>query len=36
MGTQVEVEGGVKPGDRVILNPPVNLPEGGNVRVAAQ
>src|ERR1700733_12414470 len=36
MGTQVEVEGGVKPGDRVILNPPVNLREGGNVRVAAQ
>ena len=36
LGTQVEVESGVKPGDRVILNPPVNLPEGGNVRVAAQ
>ena len=35
-GTQVEVQGGVKPGDRVILNPPVNLPEGGAVRVAAQ
>jgi len=27
---------GLKPGDRVILNPPVNLREGGNVRVAAQ
>src|SRR5271166_788226 len=36
LGTQVEVEGGVKPGDRVILNPPVNLSEGGKVRVAAQ
>jgi RND family efflux transporter MFP subunit len=36
MGTQVEVDAGIKPGDRVILNPPVNLPEGGKVRVAAQ
>jgi hypothetical protein len=36
LGTQVEVDTGVKLGDRVILNPPVNLPEGGNVRVAAQ
>jgi RND family efflux transporter MFP subunit len=36
LGTQVEVDGGVKPGDRVVLNPPVNLPEGGKVRVAAQ
>jgi RND family efflux transporter MFP subunit len=36
MGTRVEVDAGVKAGDRVILNPPVNLPEGGNVRVAAQ
>ena len=36
LGTQVEVDGGVKPGDRVILNPPVNLREGGAVRVAAQ
>jgi multidrug efflux pump subunit AcrB len=35
-GTQVEVDAGVKPGDRVILNPPVNLSEGGKVRVAAQ
>jgi RND family efflux transporter MFP subunit len=36
MGTQVEVDAGVKAGDRVILNPPVNLLEGGKVRVAAQ
>jgi hypothetical protein len=36
MGTQVEVDAGVKAGDRVILDPPVNLPEGGKVRVAAQ
>jgi RND family efflux transporter MFP subunit len=36
MGTQVEVDAGVKPGDQVILNPPVNLSQGGKVRVAAQ
>ena len=36
LGTQVEVDTGVKPGDRVILNPPVNLVEGSKVRVAAQ
>lgn len=29
LGTQVEVNAGVKEGDRVILNPAVNLPEGG-------
>src|SRR5580692_5585217 len=34
LGTQVEVDGGVKPGDRVILNPPVTLVEGGNVHLA--
>jgi RND family efflux transporter MFP subunit len=36
LGTQVEVDAGVKAGDRVILNPPVNLPEGGRVHVAAE
>ena len=36
LGTRVEVDAGVKAGDQVILNPPVNLPEGGKVRVAAQ
>jgi RND family efflux transporter MFP subunit len=36
MGTQVEVDAGVKPGDRVILNPPVNLREGGHVHPVAQ
>jgi RND family efflux transporter MFP subunit len=36
MGTQVEVDAGVKAGDRVILNPPVNLLEGDKVHVAAQ
>ena len=35
-GTQVEVDTGVKPGDRVILNPPVNPVEGSKVQVAAQ
>jgi RND family efflux transporter MFP subunit len=36
LGTQVEVDVGVKPGDRVILNPPINLVEGGKVQLAAQ
>src|ERR1700722_12079463 len=36
MGTQVEVDAGVKAGDQVILKPPVNLREGDKVRVAAQ
>ena len=36
LGTQVEVDTGVKPGDQVILNPPVNLVEGSKVQVAAQ
>jgi hypothetical protein len=27
---------GVKPGDRVILSPPVNLVEGGKVQLAGQ
>jgi RND family efflux transporter MFP subunit len=35
MGTQVEVDAGVKAGDQVILKPPVNLREGDKVRVAA-
>ena len=36
MGTQVEVDAGVKAGDRVVLNPPVNLLDCGKVCVAAQ
>jgi RND family efflux transporter MFP subunit len=32
-GTRVEVDAGVKPGDRVILNPPINLTEGSKVDV---
>ena len=36
LGTQVEVDTGVKPGDRVILNPPVSLVEGSKVQVAAE
>ena len=32
MGTQVEVDGGVKEGDQVVLNPPVTLSEGSKVR----
>jgi RND family efflux transporter MFP subunit len=33
LGTAVEVSEGVKPGDQVILNPPVNLAEGEKVDV---
>jgi RND family efflux transporter MFP subunit len=36
MGTQVEVDAGVKAGDQVILKPPVNLRDNDKVRVAAQ
>jgi RND family efflux transporter MFP subunit len=32
MGTQVEVDTGVKKGDQVILNPPVNLVDGSKVQ----
>jgi RND family efflux transporter MFP subunit len=35
-GTWVEADAGVMSGDRVILNPPVNLVDGGQVRVAAE
>jgi hypothetical protein len=31
LGTEIEVRDGVKPGDQVILNPPVDLVEGGNL-----
>jgi multidrug efflux pump subunit AcrA (membrane-fusion protein) len=31
-GAQVEVRDGVRPGEQVILNPPVNLTEGMKVR----
>src|ERR1700736_162385 len=33
LGTEVEVHGGVRPGDQVILNPMVNLVEGSKVAV---
>jgi RND family efflux transporter MFP subunit len=36
MGTRVEVDAGVKAGDQVVLNPPVNLVAGGEVHLAAQ
>jgi len=31
-GTEVEVSEGVKPGDQVILQPPVNLADGDKVK----
>jgi RND family efflux transporter MFP subunit len=33
MGTRLEVDSGIKAGDQVILNPPVNLVDGGSVRI---
>ena len=36
LGTAVEVSEGVKPGDQVVLNPPVNLAEGDKVDVRAE
>jgi RND family efflux transporter MFP subunit len=35
LGTRVEVNTGIKAGDQVILNPPVNLVDGSKVRVAS-
>jgi hypothetical protein len=32
LGTRVEVDSGIKAGDQVILNPPVNLVDGGKVQ----
>jgi multidrug efflux pump subunit AcrB len=36
MGTQVEVDSGVKAGDQAILNPPVNLADGSKVQVRTE
>jgi hypothetical protein len=33
LGTQVEVDTGIKAGDQVILNPPVDLADGSKVQV---
>ena len=35
LGTEVEVDDGVRAGDKVILNPPVNLGQGSKVGVAS-
>jgi multidrug efflux pump subunit AcrA (membrane-fusion protein) len=35
-GTEVEVNAGVKNGDKVILQPPVNLADGGKVQIAPE
>ncbi|WFU26869.1 efflux RND transporter periplasmic adaptor subunit [Bradyrhizobium sp. CB1717] len=35
-GTSIEVREGVQPGDQVVLNPPVNLTEGGKVTIRKQ
>jgi hypothetical protein len=31
LGTEIEVRDGVNPGDQVVLNPPVDLADGGRV-----
>jgi hypothetical protein len=31
-GTRVEVDSGIKAGDQVILNPPINLADGSKVQ----
>ncbi len=36
LGTQVEVDDGVKQGDLVIINPPINLVEGSKVRARVE
>jgi RND family efflux transporter MFP subunit len=36
LGTRVEVDSGIKPGDQVILNPPVTLANGSVVRVRSE
>ncbi|HEX3570517.1 MAG TPA: efflux transporter periplasmic adaptor subunit, partial [Acidobacteriaceae bacterium] len=36
MGAQVEVDSGVKAGDQVILNPPVNFADGNKVQVRTE
>ena len=33
LGTQLEVDGGVKPGEQVIINPSITLAEGSKVRI---
>ena len=35
-GTEVEVNEGVKDGDKVILQPPVNLADGDKVRIISE
>jgi hypothetical protein len=36
LGTEVEASSGVRAGDKVILNPVVNLPDGSKVKARAQ
>jgi multidrug efflux pump subunit AcrA (membrane-fusion protein) len=33
LGTEIEVSDGVKDGDEVVLNPPIELAEGGRVEI---
>ncbi len=36
LGKEVEVRDGVKPGDQVILNPPVDLADGSKVQTGSK
>jgi hypothetical protein len=36
LGKEVEARDGVKPGDQVILNPPVDLVEGSKVQARSE
>jgi hypothetical protein len=36
LGTRAEVDSGIKAGDQVILNPPVNLADGSKVQVRTE
>ena len=36
LGTSLEVSDGVKAGDKVVLNPAVDLAEGGRINVQAE
>lgn len=36
LGTEVELRDGLKPGDQVILNPPVDLADGGRVQTSSK
>jgi len=36
LGTEIEVRDGVNPGDQVVLNPPIDLVDGGRVQARTE